>query len=365
MVTDAASCAPGGPVRLTAYSHGAGCACKLSPTELGQVMAGLTPARSPDLIVGREHGDDALVWRRPDGRALVATIDVFTPIVDDAATWGRIAAVNAGSDVFAMGGRPLFGLAFAAWPRERLPLTLLTEVLEAGQAAANDGGWVVAGGHTIDGAEPLYGQAVVGELDPERMLRNTQGRPGDTLVLTKPLGTGLVTTAVKRRPPEAHGPGGELAGAYAAAVAEMTRSNGDAAQAALACGTRAGTDVTGFGLLNHLREVLLASGVAARLDAAAVPRLPGVADLLARGEVPGGTQRNLAHVRDHLELAAGVDEGQLVVLADAQTSGGLLLAVPARAAAVDLVAQLTDGGHTAAVIGELTDGPSATIQIVA
>ncbi|MFA9431764.1 selenide, water dikinase SelD [Egicoccus sp. AB-alg2] len=350
-------------IRLTAYSHGAGCACKLSPTELSEVMGGLTPARSPDLLVGREHGDDALVWRRPDGRALVATVDVFTPIVDDATTWGRIAAVNAGSDVFAMGGRPLFALAFAAWPRERLPLGLLAEVLEAGQHAAADGGWVVAGGHTIDGAEPLYGQAVIGELDPERMLVNAAARPGDTLVLTKPLGTGLLTTAVKRRDPAAHRPGGELAPLYDAAVHEMTRSNGPAALAALDHGTRAGTDVTGFGLLNHLRELLLASGVSARLDVDAVPRLPGIEQVLARGEVPGGTQRNLAHVRGHLDVADGIGEPDLVLLADAQTSGGLLLAVPDAAAADDLVAELRDGGHTAAVVGAVEDGDAGRVRL--
>ncbi|MFA9444578.1 selenide, water dikinase SelD [Egicoccus sp. AB-alg6-2] len=350
------------PIRLTAYSHGAGCACKLSPTELGEVMAGLTPARAPDLLVGRSHGDDALVWRRPDGRALVATVDVFTPIVDDAATWGRIAAVNAGSDVFAMGGRPLFALAFAAWPREQLPLALLAEVLEAGQDAAMDGGWVVGGGHTIDGAEPLYGQAVVGEVDPDRMLVNAAARPGDALVLTKPLGTGLVTTAVKRREPDAHRPGGELAAIYEAALAEMLRSNGPAAQAALERGARAGTDVTGFGLLNHLREVLLASDVAARIDVEAVPRLPGIDDLLARDEIPGGTRRNLAHARPHLEVGDGIVEEDLVLLADAQTSGGLLLAL-APDAATDLVACLTSQGHTAAQVGVVTDGPAGKIAV--
>jgi selenide,water dikinase len=353
----------GDDVRLTAYAHGAGCACKLSPAELQQVMAEVTPAGAPDLLVGRAHGDDALVWRRDDGRALVATIDVFTPIVDDAATWGRIAAVNAGSDVFAMGGRPLFGLAFAAWPREELPLTLLSRVLEAGQAAAAEGGWIVAGGHTIDGPEPLYGQAVVGEVDPDRMLVNAAARPGDTLVLTKPLGTGLVTTAVKRRDVAAHRPGGGLAPLYDAAVAEMTRSNGPAATAALDHGARSGTDVTGFGLLNHLREVLVASGASATLDVASVPRLAGVDDLLAGGEIPGGTQRNLAHVRAHLEVDDGIDEHTLLLLADAQTSGGLLVAVPDAGAAADLVAWLRAHQHDAAVVGRVTEGLAGRIAL--
>lgn len=353
---------PAQPDRLTSYSHGAGCACKLGPGDLAEVLGGIVPPSAPDLLVGRDHGDDAVVWRTGDGRALVATIDVFTPIVDDPATWGRIAAVNAGSDVHAMGGRPLFALAFAAWPREVLPLATLSVVLEAGQAAAAEGGWVVAGGHTIDGPEPLYGQAVIGEVDTDRLLTNAAGRPGDALVLTKPLGTGLTTTAVKRRDGDATGPGGDLAEVYAAAVAEMTRSNGPAAQTALDLGAVCATDVTGFGLLNHLREIALASGVGAEVTSAAVPRLPGLEALLAAGEVPGGTQRNLAHVRPHLAVAAGVAEDDLVVLADAQTSGGLLVALP-DAAADALVAELVASGHGAARVGRLTDAPPGTIRV--
>jgi selenide, water dikinase len=348
--------------RLTAYSHGAGCACKLGPGDLAQVLGSLAPPTAGDLLVGREHGDDAIVWRRPDGRALVATIDVFTPIVDDAATWGRIAAVNAGSDVHAMGGTPLFALAFAAWPREQLDLGLLATVLEAGQTAAADGGWVVAGGHTIDGPEPLYGQAVIGEVDPERMLVNTAGEPGDALVLTKPLGTGLTTTAVKRRPPSATEPGGELAEVYAAAVAQMTRPNGPAAQLALDLGGRCGTDVTGFGLLNHLREITRASGTGARVESAAVPRLSGLGPLLRAGQVPGGTQRNLAHARPDLDVGPDVTEDELVILADAQTSGGLLLALP-EAAAEELVDGLRASGHDAARIGQLTDDPTGRTEV--
>jgi selenide,water dikinase len=351
-------------IRLTAYSHGAGCACKLGPGELAQVLGPLAPAESPDLLVGRSHGDDAIVWRRPGGRALVATIDVFTPIVDDADTWGRIAAVNAGSDVHAMGGTPLFALAFAAWPREELPLELLGTVLAAGQAAASDDGWTVAGGHTIDGPEPLYGQAVIGEVDEDRLLTNAAGRPGDALVLTKPLGTGLTTTAVKRREPSAIADSGELAELYAAAVGEMTRSNGPAAQLALDLGGHCATDVTGFGLLNHLREMISASRTGARVEASLVPRLPGLYPVLAAGEVPGGTQRNLDHVRRQLDVDAGVKETDLIVLADAQTSGGLLVALP-EAAAEELVEGLRAGGHDAARIGQLTDTVDGRIEVVA
>jgi selenide, water dikinase len=348
--------------RLTAYSHGAGCACKLGPGDLAEVLGRVVPPEAADLLVGREHGDDAIVWRRPDGRALVATVDVFTPIVDDPDTWGRIAAVNAGSDVHAMGGTPLFALAFAAWPREQLSLDLLATVLAGGQAAAGEGGWVVAGGHTIDGPEPLYGQAVVGEVDPDRMLTNAAGRPGDAVVLTKPLGTGLTTTAVKRRDRSAIGEGGDLAELYTAAVAEMTRPNGTAAELAVTLGASCATDVTGFGLLNHLREITTASGTGARIEADAVPRLPGLDPLLAAGEVPGGTQRNLVHVRAHLDVASSVREDDLVVLADAQTSGGLLIALP-EAAAEELVDTLVADGHAAARIGQLTDDGAARIEV--
>jgi selenide, water dikinase len=297
------------------------------------------------------------VWRRPDGRALVATVDVFTPIVDDPATWGRIAAVNAASDVYAMGGTPLFALAIAAWPRDQLPLGPLSAVLQGGQEAAEAGGWVVAGGHTIDGPEPLYGQAVVGEVDPDRLLTNAGGRPGDALVLTKPLGTGLLATAIKRRPTAAVEPGGDLADLYAAGVGEMTRSNARAAALALDLGAHAATDVTGFGLLGHLRELCRASGLAARVEPDRVPRFDGIEALLAAGEVPGGTRRNLDHVRPHLD-SGGVDEDVLLLLADAQTSGGLLIALP-HGRAGELVDTLVEEDHRAAVIGQLQEGAEA------
>ncbi len=292
------------------------------------------------------------MWRRPDGRALVATVDVFTPIVDDAATWGRIAAANAASDVYAMGGTPLFALAFAAWPRDELPLALLTDVLRGGEEVAATGGWVVAGGHTIDGPEPLYGQVVIGEVDESALLTNTGARPGDVLVLTKPVGTGLLATAVKRRAPADVAPGGPLADVYAAAVASMTRLNAAAARVGSRNGATAATDVTGYGLLGHLAELCAGSGVDARLDVRAVPRLPGLDALVAAGEVPGGTRRNLDHVRPQL-VAEGLDEDDLIVLADAQTSGGLLLALPDEGAAARAVAELRADAHDAAVVGRL------------
>jgi len=299
------------------------------------------------------------VWRRPDGRALVATTDFFTPIVDDARTWGRIAAVNAASDVYAMGGSPLFALNLVAWPRDVLPLDLLAEVLAGGHDAATAGGWVVVGGHSVDGPEPMYGQSVVGELVGSEPLTNAGARPGDALVLTKPLGTGLLATAVKRLPTAALAAGGDLHEAYVAGVAEMTRSNSAASAAALEAGASAATDVTGFGLLGHLLGMLEASRAAAVVDAGSVPLLPGAPDLLAAGYVAGGTQRNLEHVAPHVDGGA---ETTRTLLSDAQTSGGLLVAVaPASAAA--MVDRLAGTGHTAAVVGEVTDGPAGRITI--
>lgn len=316
----------------------------------------------PDLLVGLDTGDDAAVWRRPDGHALVATADFFTPIVDDPRTWGRIAAANAASDVYAMGGEPLFALNLAAWPRDRLSLESLADVLAGGAELARDGGWVVAGGHTIDGPEPLYGQAVVGEVTVERLLTNAGGRPGDRLVLTKPLGTGIVATAVKRLSPAAVAPGGAHHLAYAAAVEEMTRLNREARDAALGARASAATDITGFGLLGHLHRLAAASGVAATIEAPAVPLLPGAAALAEAGFVPGGTERNLAAARPFVDADVELTGGDLTLLADAQTSGGLLFACP-EAAAAEAVRYLAGLGHTPAVVGALTAGEPGRIRV--
>ena len=213
-----------------------------------------------DLLVGSDTSDDAAVWRRPDGRALVATADFFTPIVDDAFTWGRIAAANAVSDVYAMGGTPLFGLNLVAWPNGELSLDLLGDVMLGGADAAAEGGWVVAGGHTVDGPEPMYGMSMTGEVDPAHLLTNAGGRAGQVLVLTKPLGTGLLATAVKRSERDAVAAGGALHDVYEAGVREMGRLNDAAAAAARAAGATTATDVTGFGLLGHLHELASASG---------------------------------------------------------------------------------------------------------
>ena len=346
-------------IRLSSLSPGAGCACKLGPSALAEVMSTLAPPTSPDLLVGSETGDDAMVWRRPDGSALVATTDFFTPIVDDPYTWGRIAGANAASDVFAMGARPLFALNLVAWPSD-LPSEMLTEVMRGGADIAAAGGWVVGGGHTIDVSEPLYGQAVIGEVDPDRVLTNAGGLPGQRLVLTKPVGTGLVSTAVKRSSPEAV-ESGTLAGPYQAAVESMTRLNGDAAGAALEAGATVCTDVTGFGLLGHLHKLAMGSGVAAIIDADAVPLLPGVEELVADGQIPGGTGRNLEFVGTCL-LSDGIDDSVLQLLGDPQTSGGLLFGCrPDEAERA--VSKLRASGHAAAIIGELVDGPAGQVRV--
>ncbi|MCO1660512.1 selenide, water dikinase SelD [Pseudonocardia humida] len=336
------------PRRLTEFSHGAGCGCKIGPGALADVLANLVPGPRPDsLLVGTETGDDAAVWRLDADRALVATTDFFTPVVDDPRLWGRIAATNAASDVYAMGGRPLFALNLVAWPTDALPAEILAEVLAGGADAGRDCGFAVVGGHSIDDPEPKYGMAVVGEVHPDRVLTNSGLRPGDALVLTKRLGVGVATTAVKlgTAPPEL----------VDAAVASMTAANAAASAAAVAAGATGCTDVTGFGLLGHLKKMAAASGVDARIDVDAVDLLDGVRDLAEAGTVPGGSRRNRQWVADVVDAGPGVSEVDLLLLADAQTSGGLLFgADPARAR--EAVAALVAQGVPAAVVGEVAAG---------
>lgn len=325
-------------------------------------MRPLTPATHPDLLVGNATGDDAAVWRRPDGVALVATVDVFTPIVDDAYLWGRIAATNAVSDVHAMGATPLFALAITAWPTATLPLALLTEVLRGGQDAAEADGYVVVGGHSIDGPEPVYGQAVVGEVHEHALLTHATANVGDLLVLTKPLGTGIITTALKRKNAGMHLTDERFRSAYDAAVKEMTRSNRQAALLAREANASALTDVTGFGLTGHLSGMVKASNVAATLATSAVPLLPHVRALLDEGFVPGGSVRNRDAIASLLKHAPVIDEQLLTVLSDAQTSGGLLISVPAGNADA-LVNALCQSGHVAATVGEVTGDTVGTITL--
>jgi selenide, water dikinase len=323
--------------RLTQYAHGGGCACKIPPGELETVVAGLVggdpPAGPGELLVGLDDGDDAAVVKIANGVAVVATADFFTPVVDDPYDWGRIAAANALSDVYAMGGAPVVAVNLLAWPREVLPLELAARVLAGGLDVAREAGCHVAGGHSVDDPEPKYGMAVTGVADPARLMRNDAGKPGVPLTLTKPLGIGVLNSRHKAT--------GE---AFPQAVAAMTALNRDASMAALAAGVVCATDVTGFGLLGHLHKLARASGVTARVDAAAVPYLDGARAALAAGHVSGGTRRNLDWVRPHLD-PGGATEDELLLLADAQTSGGLLVAgeLPGHPVVGELVAARRDG----------------------
>ncbi|MBE1530247.1 selenide, water dikinase SelD [Actinomadura algeriensis] len=304
--------------RLTQYAHGGGCACKIPPGELEDVVAGLTAApRDPngELLVGLDTGDDAAVVRMPGSPdAVVATADFFTPVVDDPYDWGRIAAANALSDVYAVGGRPLVAVNLLAWPRDVLPFDLAREVLRGGLDVAALAGCHVGGGHSVDDPEPKYGMAVTGVADPDRLLRNDTGAPGLPLTLTKPLGVGVLNNRHKAT--------GEV---FPQAVAAMTALNRDASAAALGAGARCATDVTGFGLLGHLYKLARASGVTAVVDATAVPYLDGARAAVRDGFVSGGTRRNLDWVAVHTDFGAADEETRLL-LADAQTSGGLLVA---------------------------------------
>lgn len=286
------------------------------------------------------------MWRLDAQRALVATADFITPLVDDPGVWGKIAAANAVSDVYAMGARPLFALNLVGWNSAELPTSMLTEVLAAAAETARENGYVIIGGHTVDDPEPKYGQAVIGEVHPDRFFTNAGLRPGDALVLTKPIGIGIVATAIKQDQAPAD--------VVDAAVISMTTTNARAAEAAHEAGATGATDVTGFGLLGHLARMAQASDVDVDLDVPAVPTLPGVADLLARGLVPGGTRRNLDWVREQLQPGS-CGEDALLLLADAQTSGGLLFgAAPTQAG--QAAATLTATGLPSAVIGHAHPG---------
>ncbi|MGA3563604.1 selenide, water dikinase SelD [Melissospora conviva] len=302
-------------VRLTRYSRGGGCACKIPPGELEEMVAGLPAGGgTAELLVGLDHGDDAAVVRLDPTTGIVATADFFTPVVDDPYDWGRIAATNALSDVYAMGGTPLVALNLLCWPRDVLPMEVAREVLRGGHDVTREAGCHLAGGHSIDDEGPKYGLAVTGLVRPEELITLDAGRPGLPLSLTKPLGVGVLNTRHKST--------GER---FPQAVAAMTTLNRDAARAAVGAGVRCGTDVTGFGLLGHLSKLARASGVTAVVDTAAVPYLHGAREAVRDGFVSGGSRRNLDWVTPWTDFGQ-VAEDDRILLADAQTSGGLLVA---------------------------------------
>jgi selenide,water dikinase len=334
-------------VKLTSLSHGAGCACKVPAALLAPIVQALPRAADPNLLVGAETSDDAGVYRLRDDLALVQTADFFTPIVDDPYDFGRIAATNALSDVYAMGGRPVSVLNLVAWSVEDLGPEMLGEVLRGGHDAVDAAGAVIVGGHTIDDPEPKYGLAVTGVIDPAELITNAGARAGDALVLTKPVGAGAVTTALKK--------GLASDEVLARAVGVMTELNEAGARAARAAGAHAMTDVTGFGLLGHLHELAAASGVAAVVQAADVPAIDGALDLLADDRaVAGGSRNNRRYAEEFAIFDDGVSEVLRRLLTDAMTSGGLLVAVdPERAPEVP-----------GRVIGRLTAGDPGTISVI-
>jgi selenide, water dikinase len=343
------------PVRLTHLSHGAGCACKIGPADLQAIVSGLPRSGDPNLLVGFETSDDAGVYRLSDQLALVQSVDFFTPIVDDPYDFGRIAATNALSDIYAMGARPITALSLIAFSLERLGGEILAAILRGGADVASKAGVAVIGGHSIDDPEPKYGMSVTGVAHPEQIVRNSTAGAGDVLFLTKPIGGGVVTTAAKR--------GNAPAEVIELCTEVMTTLNQRAAEAALAVGPTAMTDVTGFGLLGHLRELAEGSGLSARVDAASVPVIEGAVELLAAGDaVPGGSRRNRDFVEPFTSFDPTVPEDRRALLFDAMTSGGLLVAV-SRSRAVDMEAALVAAAPDSQRIGELTEGEPGNIAV--
>jgi selenide,water dikinase len=323
-------------------------------SELAQVLRHVAPSGDPSALVDASGGDDAAVYLLEEGRALVVTTDFFTPVVDDPYQFGQIAVANALSDLYAMGARPLFALNLVAYPRKYLADGQLDEIIRGGSQKAREAGIPILGGHSIDDPEPKYGLVAVGEVDPAKMTTNAGARPGDRLVLTKPIGTGVVATAIKA--------GYASPEIVAAAVRSMVTLNRAAADALRSRSIGGVTDVTGFGLLGHLRQMLRASGCSGRIDQEAVPLLPGVADLAAEGHLPGGTKRNLADLLPDIEFAEDISETRRLLLSDAQTSGGLLVTVSESDLAL-LLEELEAAGSGNWLIGEVREGPPGRIEV--
>jgi selenide,water dikinase len=337
------------PLRLTSFSHGGGCGCKIAPGLLQKILAKSAAGVLPkDLLVGIETADDAAVYRINDRQAIVATTDFFMPIVDDPFDFGAIAATNAISDVYAMGGTPLFALALVGMPIDKLPLDVVRRILEGGESVCAKAGIPVAGGHTIDSVEPIYGLVAIGIVDPHRLKRNAGARPGDKLVLGKPLGVGIYSAALKKGRLDAAG--------YAAMIASTTRLNTPGIALGAMADVHALTDVTGFGLAGHLLEICRASGTGAVVAFDDVPLLPGVVELARAGSVTGASGRNWAGYGGEVELR-GADDVERAILTDPQTSGGLLVACAPGAVDAVLGSFRADGFDRAAVIGEVVAPP--------
>jgi len=355
-MTDTSSCAlPSGAIRLTSFSHGGGCGCKIAPGVLSEILkksaGGLIPK---ELMVGIETADDAAVYRLNDEQALIATTDFFMPIVDDPFDFGRIAATNAISDVYAMGGRPIMALALVAMPINQLPVEVIGEIIRGGESVCREAGIPIAGGHTIDSVEPIYGLVVMGLVHPSKVRRNADAKPGDVLILGKPLGVGVLSAALKK---------GKLGDAgYAELVKTTTMLNKPGTQLAELPGVHAITDVTGFGLAGHALELARGAGLSVTLNWPQVPLLPGVAAMAADGFVTGASGRNWAGYGADVVLDAALNAVAKDLVTDPQTSGGLLVSCDP-ASAAEVLRIFRDGGFEhAAVIGRVDTG-SAKLHV--
>ncbi|MBN2070577.1 MAG: selenide, water dikinase SelD [Candidatus Krumholzibacteriota bacterium] len=342
-------------IRLTKYTHGLGCACKLRPQDLEKVLEHMPAPVDENVIVGKERSDDAAVYRIGSDLAIVQSVDFFTPVVDDPFDFGAIAAANSLSDIYAMGARPLFGLNIVAFPSKRLSLDILRRILEGALAKADEAGISIIGGHTIEDNEPKFGLAVTGVIDPKNILSNSTARPGDLMIITKPVGTGVIATAMKR--------GIARPGTAAKAIEVMSSLNRVASETLSGFNPSACTDITGFGLVGHLREMTVGSGLDAVLWRDSVPVIEGTRELILDGIIPGGTMNNYAYAEGHVDWDESIIEGDRLLLCDAQTSGGLLVALdPGQAVrALDLLASR---GIEASITGRFEGEGEGRIRVV-
>lgn len=336
-------------IRLTEFSHGGGCGCKIAPGVLSEILKGTGGFPLPkELLVGIETSDDAAVYKLNDEQALIATTDFFMPIVDDPFDFGRIAATNAISDVYAMGGTPIMALALVGMPVNQLPLEVIAQILKGGEAICAQAGIPIAGGHTIDSVEPIYGLVVMGLIHPSKIKRNADARAGDKLILGKPLGVGILSAALKKNVLDADG--------YASMIANTTKLNTPGKKLAQMDGVHALTDVTGFGLLGHLLELTRGAKLSAKLDVSAIPFLPQVQKLAEQGCITGASGRNWQGYGHEISLAASVSPVQQALLTDPQTAGGLLVSCAPESVDQVLALFREEGFAEAAVIGEMQAG---------
>ncbi len=342
-------------IRLTSLSQGGGCGCKIGREELSHIISHLPVVKDPNVIVGTATADDAAVYKIDDRRALVQTVDLFTPIVDDPYEYGQIAAANAISDIYAMGGRPLFALSIIAFPIETLPVSIMEGIIKGGTDKAREAGIEIIGGHSIDDPEPKYGLCVTGIVEQDKVVRNDRAGVGDLLILTKPVGTGIISKAIKA---------GDAAPAdVKEAVRVMTFLNKGASEAMVEAGIKAATDVTGFGLLGHLYGMLKGSHVGARIKSSSVPMIQGVYPYARKGLIPGGTKNNLAWVEKHIVWNASIPQETKYVLSDAQTSGGLLISCPKEKKEMLVVLLRKADCLAVAEIGEIVDDRESRIWV--